>query len=294
MMLAANGAGGAGMLAGMVLQAQRLAGDRLRLVEVTSSEIPRRQQAQAIEEGDIGDRADLAILGGRRTDAARGQIAGQDGTRRGSAARGRRLPRTAIAFSRFAPITAPAPVRPARRPSLAIAASRTPCSPAAPIAATRNGPSSARRRSAVSPGDNPSSWSARLKVRPAVLDDERAQWGAQPVIASASCPVRFSSSARYDEESESPIMPVCGDRAATAILLEVVMPVPAKGDVAKMRGLSGPSGSAPGGQSRSRRRLANPMPPMTSAKISGATARSTPLPRRPPGGPGAIAHGRHR
>ena len=43
-------------------------------------------------------------------------------TRRGSAARGSRLPRTAIAFSRFAPITAPAPVRPARRPSLAIAA----------------------------------------------------------------------------------------------------------------------------------------------------------------------------
>ena len=45
-------------------------------------------------------------------------------------------------------------------------------------------------------------------------------------------------------------MPVCGDRAATAILLEVVMPVPANGDVAKMSGLSGPSGSAPGGQRR--------------------------------------------
>ena len=59
------------------------------------------------------------------------------------------------------------------------------------------------------------------------------------MIASASCPVRFSSSARYDEESESPIMPVCGDRAATAILLEVVIPVPANGDVAKMRGLFG-------------------------------------------------------
>ena len=114
------------------------------------------------------------------------------------------------------------------------------------------------------------------------------------MIASASCPVRFSSSARYDEESESPIMPVCGDRAATAILLEVVMPVPANGDVAKMRGFSGPSGSAPGGQSRSRSRLASPMPPMTSAKTSGANGSLQLRPRLPPGRLGAIARGRHR
>src|SRR5215204_930104 len=76
-MLAANGAGGAGMLTGVVLQAQRLAGKRLRPVEVTASEIARRQQAQAIEEGDIGYGADLTILGRRRTDAAGSQIAGQ-------------------------------------------------------------------------------------------------------------------------------------------------------------------------------------------------------------------------
>ena len=75
--LAADGAGGAGMLAGVVLQAQRLAGDRLRLGEVTTGEIARWQQTQAIEESDIGDRADLAVLGGRRSDAARGQVARQ-------------------------------------------------------------------------------------------------------------------------------------------------------------------------------------------------------------------------
>src|SRR5215207_9292269 len=77
MVLAADSAGGAGMLASMVLQAERLAGDRLRLVEVTTGEIPSRQQSQAIEEGDIGDGADLTILGRRWTDAARGKIAGQ-------------------------------------------------------------------------------------------------------------------------------------------------------------------------------------------------------------------------
>src|SRR5215212_207003 len=101
-------------------------------------------------------------------------------------------------------------------------------------------------------------------------------------MASASWPVRFSSSARYDEESDSPIMPVCGDRATTAILLEVVIPVPANGEVAKMRGLSAPSGSAPAGQSRSRRRLANPMPPMTSANTSGANGSLHPAPATSP------------
>src|SRR5919106_1637029 len=77
-------------------------------------------------------------------------------------------------------------------------------------------------------------------------------------------------------------MPVCGDRATTAILLEVVIPVPANGDVAKMRGLCGPSGSAPGGQRRSRSRLANPMPPMTSAKCSGANGSLRPAPASSP------------
>src|SRR5215207_8168357 len=77
-------------------------------------------------------------------------------------------------------------------------------------------------------------------------------------------------------------MPVCGDRATTAILLEVVIPVPANGDVAKMRGLCGPSGSAPGGQRRSRSRLANPMPPMTAEKISGASGSLHPAPTSSP------------
>src|SRR5215208_1565902 len=77
-------------------------------------------------------------------------------------------------------------------------------------------------------------------------------------------------------------MPVCGDRATTAILLDVVIPDPAKGEVAKMRGLSGPSGSAPGGQRRSRSRLANPMTPMTSAKTSGANGSLHPAPPSSP------------
>ena len=34
-------------------------------------------------------------------------------------------------------------------------------------------------------------------------------------------------------------MPVCGDRATTAILLAVVMPVPTNGEVAKISGLCG-------------------------------------------------------
>ena len=54
--------------------------------------------------------------------------------------------------------------------------------------------------------------------------------------------------ARKLEDRESPMNPVRGDLVITANLLEVVKRLPTKGLLAKMRGLSGPNGSAPAGQ----------------------------------------------
>ena len=73
---------------------------------------------------------------------------------------------------------------------------------------------------------------------------------ARPLTTSASQPVRLSSTARKLELSESPIIPVSGDFAAMANLLEVVSLLPTRGLHANMSGFSGPSGSAPGGQCR--------------------------------------------
>ena len=52
---------------------------------------------------------------------------------------------------------------------------------------------------------------------------------ARPTTTAASTPVRFSSTARKLELSESPIIPVNGDLAATANLLEVVSRLPTSG-----------------------------------------------------------------
>jgi hypothetical protein len=58
---------------------------------------------------------------------------------------------------------------------------------------------------------------------------------------------RFSSSAKWLEESESAMNPVSGDFVTTANFAVVVRPVPTSGAVAKMRGLSGDRGSTPAG-----------------------------------------------
>jgi hypothetical protein len=68
------------------------------------------------------------------------------------------------------------------------------------------------------------------------------------VIIRASPQVFFSSVARKLEDRESPMKPVRGDLVSTANLLEVVKQVPTRGLPTKMRGLSGPKGSAFGGQ----------------------------------------------
>ena len=67
-----------------------------------------------------------------------------------------------------------------------------------------------------------------------------------PVTTMASDPVFLSSVAMKLDESESPIIPVSGDFAATANLLEVVSLLPTSGLVAKIKGFSGDSGSRPG------------------------------------------------
>ncbi len=60
-------------------------------------------------------------------------------------------------------------------------------------------------------------------------------------------PRRFSSRAKWLDESESAMNPVSGDLVTTANFAVVVRPVPTRGADAKIRGLSGDSGSTPGG-----------------------------------------------
>ena len=161
-------------------------------------------------------------------------------------------PLTAMAFRFFDPITAPVPVRPAcLPPSLAMLANLTPFSPAGPMQATLNRrPSLSRTVCSVFdvPNPNRSDASSNLTVSSSITSS--VGWALLPVITRASHPVRFNSTARKLELSESPIMPVSGDLAATANLLEVVSLLPMSGLHANMSGLSGPSGSAPGGQCR--------------------------------------------
>ncbi|HSR11138.1 MAG TPA: aminoacyl--tRNA ligase-related protein [Thermodesulfobacteriota bacterium] len=90
-------------------------------------------------------------------------------SRRGSSAFSRFVPRAAIAFSFFEPITAPKPPRPAMCPlSFSMQASLTLFSPAGPIAATRTAgsPSSSRIASSVSKASFPHSFPAsRISIR---------------------------------------------------------------------------------------------------------------------------------
>ena len=78
--------------------------------------------------------------------------------------------------------------------------------------------------------------------------NSRVGWSLRPTTMSASTPILLSSTARKLELRESPIIPVNGDFAATANLLDVVNLLPTSGLHAKTSGFSGPSGSAPGGQ----------------------------------------------
>ena len=83
------------------------------------------------------------------------------------------LPRTAMALSRFEPMTAPIPVRPATSfRSLTMQAKRTRFSPAGPIWATRmrGSPSSARIASSTSPVIFPQRCAAsRISTAPSLI-----------------------------------------------------------------------------------------------------------------------------
>ena len=83
------------------------------------------------------------------------------------------LPRTAMALSRFDPMTAPRPVRPATSfRSLAMQAKRTRFSPPGPIWATRmrGSPSSSRMASSTSPVMRPQRWAAsRISTAPSLI-----------------------------------------------------------------------------------------------------------------------------
>ena len=161
-MLAANRARGAGVLTGVMLQAQRLAGDGLRPIEVTTREVARRQHTHAIEEGDIGHGADLAVLGGCRTDAALGQIPRQRCHR---ARIGRPRQPAPAHCDRLQPLRAHHRAGAGATRQATVIGDRRVTDPVLPGGTDRRHskmqfPAPARRRSAVSPGVNPSSPSA--------------------------------------------------------------------------------------------------------------------------------------
>jgi hypothetical protein len=70
------------------------------------------------------------------------------------------------------------------------------------------------------------------------------------VSTSASYPLRLSESARWLDESESPMKPVSGDLVSTANFAVVVTAVPTRGLETNSSGASGDSGATPGGQYR--------------------------------------------
>jgi len=71
--------------------------------------------------------------------------------------------------------------------------------------------------------------------------------GDWPLNTRPSQPARFIISEKKLPDSESPIMPVSGDLAATPCLVPTGMVVPANALHAKHNAFSGPNGSQPAG-----------------------------------------------
>ena len=165
--------------------------------------------------------------------------------------RGDSAPRRAMAFKFLEPMTAPGPQRPAwRPPSLAMLAYFTRFSPAGPMLATlmRLSPSRSLTARSVSVVLSPNKPLASRNWGLPSCTNSRVGESACPVTISASPQAFFNSVARKLEERESPMNPVRGDLVSTANLLEVVRRDPTRGLPTNISGLSGPRGSAPGGQ----------------------------------------------
>ena len=159
------------------------------------------------------------------------------------------VPRTAIAFRFFDPMTAPGPVRPAcLPPSLLMLAKRTRFSPAGPMQATlRLCPKRCFTANSVCEVVSPTrSDASRSSTSPSSIDSSVGE-ALRPMMTSASQPVFFSSVARKLDDSESPMNPVRGDFASTANLLDVVSLLPTRALVTNISGFSGDIGSMPGG-----------------------------------------------
>ena len=171
----------------------------------------------------------------------------------------RRWARTATAFRRLEPITAPSPPRPAWRPSCETVAKRTSCSPAGPIAATRYAGRAARaapppRRRPSRPQRSPAG-SSRTPCSStiSVLGASQA-----PRTTIASLPVPLPAIAKWLDASASLSRSVSGDFATTANFALVVSGVPTSGEKTKASGASGASGSPPSGPSSPSRWVPRP------------------------------------
>jgi hypothetical protein len=186
-------------------------------------------------------------------------------------------PRTTIALSCFAPITAPLPPRPAWRPSLSSVAKATRRSPAGPIAQTRavRSPSDSRSRFVVSRALAPSNGEASSNRTPLPSITSVVQRRAVPRTTIAARPQRRSTADQWLDESPSFSNPVSGEIVATACLLAAGTGVDANGPAAKTSGLAGPSGSIGPSMSASSSQTARPTPPSAAANTASSRSRRT-------------------
>ncbi len=195
-----------------------------------------------VERQQVGQRAELAVLRGRRA-----RTTGPAGPWR------RRAPPAGSAGATFAAgadgdgldvlgaSTAPSPPRPACRPSCDRVAKRTPRSPAGPDRGDPPGraeplaqprPRCRRRTPAVSRSAGSSRTSSPSTS--STLGRARA-----PVTTIASCPVSLPAMAKWLEARASVSSPVSGDLATTANLALVVSGVPTSGEKTKASGAVG-------------------------------------------------------
>jgi len=177
---------------------ERLAGEIVSRLESRLAKIPRRQCAEAVENGEIRDGADAAVLVRERPETFPAQASAIASTPAASATETPESPRIAIAFRFFAPMTAPTPPRPACLPSLLIVAKRTRFSPAKPIAATRASDAftAVRTKASVDAALRPRQAAASPKTTRPRSTKTYDSDSARPVTTSASMPARLSSSAK--------------------------------------------------------------------------------------------------
>src|SRR2546427_10674012 len=129
-----------------------------------------------------------------------------------------------------------------------MAAKRTRCSPAGPIAmASASAPSAATSAVTVSRVVRPHSAAAGFTTAPSSVTTRYDGAAARPVTQTASKPVRFSVAGKRPPHVDTKNRPVSGDFAATSARLVAGSVVSGGGPTAKTTALAGSKASTPAG-----------------------------------------------